>query len=77
MPSTWGTLTPAMAALAPLAGSTVYSWPVPEWATIRVLPLARGLDAVEVELPAEVGRRAAERQRADGPRAPAPLTGTK
>ena len=38
MPSTRGTLTPAMVALAPLDGSTVYSRPLVEWATIRVLP---------------------------------------
>jgi hypothetical protein len=39
MPSTSGTLTPAMVALAPLVGSTVYSCALPECATIRVLPL--------------------------------------
>lgn len=37
-PSTWGTLIPAILALAPLVGSTLYSSPLVEWATIRVLP---------------------------------------
>src|SRR5215204_6929922 len=40
MPSTVGTLTPAMVALAPVLGSTEYRAPLAEWATIRVLPLA-------------------------------------
>src|SRR4029453_15248035 len=40
IPSTLGTLTPAMVALAPVVGSTVSSWAFAEWATIRVLPLA-------------------------------------
>jgi hypothetical protein len=47
MPSTSGTLTPAMVAL-PLVGSTVYSCALPECATIRVLPL--GVAAIPLRL---------------------------
>ena len=39
IPSTLSTLTSAMDALAPVVGSNMYSWPVLECATIRVVRL--------------------------------------
>ena len=38
MPSTFGTLTPAIVVLAPVAASTRLSTPLPEWATMSIVP---------------------------------------
>ena len=55
----------------PVAGSTVYSSPLPEWPTIRVLLL--GLAAMPLRLKSALRyRRPAERQRAGRPRNPGP-----
>jgi hypothetical protein len=78
MPSTLGTLTPAMAALAPLAGSTVYSWALVEWATIRVVPLAVAWMPLRLTSPpvSAAGPLSAKVRNVD-PGTPARLTGTR
>src|SRR5215218_9042141 len=77
-PSTWGTLTPAMAALAPVSGSTVYSWPLADWATIRVFPLAVAWMPLRLNSPlvSAAGPLSASVLN-DAPGTPARLTGTK
>jgi hypothetical protein len=76
-PSTWGTLTPVMAALAPVVGSTVYSSPLMEWATIRVLPPRADWMPLRLNSPLVSATGPLRASVLDGPGIPAWPTGTK
>ena len=77
MPSTLGTLTPLMVLLAPDAGFTVYSAPLPECATIRVLPSAVAAMPFRLKSPLVSAAGPLSPRTLAGPGTPAELTGTK
>src|SRR5215211_7072697 len=77
IPSTVGTLTPAILALAPVLGSTEYRAPLAEWATIRVLPLAVAWMPLRLNAPLVSAAGPLSASVLDGPGTPARLTGTK
>ena len=77
MPSTWGRLIPAMAALAPLVGSTVYSWPCARVGHDQGLARGRGPMPLRLKSLLRLAAGPLSASVLDGPRAPDLLTGTK